>query len=298
MPDLNLLVASIISGLLIGAVYGIATVGLNLIFGVLRIVNVGHGAFIMLGAYLAFIVYTSLGLPPLLGVVAGLAVGAVLGLIIYYLVIRYLHDAPELATLLATFAIGILIQELVKAVMGPDSRGFVWNPLAAYEFEIFGYKPSSFQILAALSSLALLAFLYVVIYRTRLGLAIRAVVQDREGAMVVGIDVERIYAASFALGIMVTVASGAILAAYLQTGIHPYMGEIYTLKGFVIAVMGGLGSIPGAFIAGVLFGLFENVSYLLLAGIEGVQPLVLTRSIAFLLLLLILLVKPTGLMGR
>ena len=298
MPDLNLLVASIISGLLIGAVYGIATVGLNLIFGVLRIVNVGHGAFIMLGAYLAFIVYTSLGLPPLLGVVAGLAVGAVLGLIIYYLVIRSLHDAPELATLLATFAIGILIQELVKAVMGPDSRGFVWNPLAAYEFEIFGYKPSSFQILAALSSLALLAFLYVVIYRTRLGLAIRAVVQDREGAMVVGIDVERIYAASFALGIMVTVASGAILAAYLQTGIHPYMGEIYTLKGFVIAVMGGLGSIPGAFIAGVLFGLFENVSYLLLAGIEGVQPLVLTRSIAFLLLLLILLVKPTGLMGR
>ena len=182
--------------------------------------------------------------------------------------------------------------------MGPDSRGFVWNPLAAYEFEVFGYKPSSFQILAALSSLALLAFLYVVIYRTRLGLAIRAVVQDREGAMVVGIDVERIYAASFALGIMVTVASGAILAAYLQTGIHPYMGEIYTLKGFVIAVMGGLGSIPGAFIAGVLFGLFENVSYLLLAGIEGVQPLVLTRSIAFLLLLLILLVKPTGLMGR
>jgi len=295
LPDLGLLVASVVSGLLIGVIYGIATVGLNLIFGVLRIVNVGHGAFIMLGAYAALLVYTLLGLPPLLGVVAGLALGGLLGLVIYYLVIRHLLDAPELATLLATFAIGILLQELVKAVMGPDSRGFTWT---LGFVEIAGLRLSVAKIVAAAASLALLAFLYIVIYRTRLGLAIRAVVQDREGAMVVGIDVDRIYAASFALGIMVTVASGAILAVYLQSGIHPYMGEIYTLKGFVIAVMGGLGSIPGAFIAGILFGLFENVSYLLLNNIEGVQPLVLTRSIAFLLLLVILLVKPTGLLGR
>lgn len=295
MPDTGLLLASIVSGLLIGAIYGIATVGLNLIFGVLRIVNVGHGAFIMLGAYAALLVYTALGMPPILGAIAGLALGAALGLAIYYLAIRRLLDAPELATLLATFAIGILLQELVKAVMGPDSRGFTWT---LGFVEVAGLRLSVAKIVAAAASLVLLALLYLVIYRTRLGLAIRAVVQDREGAMVVGIDVDRVYAASFALGIMVTVASGAILAVYLQTGIHPYMGEIYTLKGFVIAVMGGLGSIPGAFIAGVLFGLFENVSYLLLNNIEGVQPLVLTRSIAFLLLLVILLVKPTGLLGR
>ncbi len=295
LPELGLLFASVVSGLLIGVIYGIATVGLNLIFGVLRIVNVGHGAFIMLGAYAALLIYAALGLPPLLGALVGLAVGAILGLVIYYLVVRYLLDAPELATLLATFAIGILLQEAVKAVMGPDSRGFTWT---LGFLEVAGFRVSVAKILAAVSSLVLLALLYLVIYRTRLGLAIRAVVQDREGAMVVGIDVDRIYAASFALGIMVTVASGAILAVYLQTGIHPYMGEIYTLKGFVIAVMGGLGSVPGAFIAGILFGLFENVSYLLLNNIEGVQPLVLTRSIAFLLLLIILLLKPTGLFGR
>jgi len=293
--DTGLLAASLIYGLLIGMIYGIATVGLNLIFGVLRIVNVGHGAFIMIGAYVALLAYTALGLPPLTGILLSLPVGAALGLLFYYTVIKRLIDAPELATLLATFAMGILLQELVKAFMGADSRGFTWN---LGSVEVAGVSVPLAKLVAAAASLALLAGLYLVIYRTRLGLAIRAVVQDREGAMVVGINVDRVYAASFAIGIMVTVASGSILAVYLQSGIHPYMGEIYTLKGFVIAVMAGLGSVPGAFIAGVLFGLFENLSYLVLQGVEGWQPLVLTRSVAFLLLLVILLVKPTGLFGR
>ncbi len=295
MVDVGLVVANLVYGLLIGIIYGIATVGLNMIFGVLKIVNVGHGAFIMVGAYVTLLLFTLAGVTPPLTIVASMAVGIGLGLLFYYLVIKYLVDAPELATLLATFAIGVLLQEIVKAFMGADSRGFTWN---LGNIEIAGVSVALSKVIAAVLSIALLGFLYLVIYRTKLGLAIRAVVQDKEGAMVVGVDVDKIYAISFALGIMVTVASGSILAMYLQSGIHPYMGEIYTLKGFVIAVMAGLGSIPGAFIAGILFGLFENLSYVALQSIEGVQPLVLTRSIAFLLLLIILLVKPSGLFQR
>ena len=295
MVDVGLVVANLVYGLLIGIIYGIATVGLNMIFGVLKIVNVGHGAFIMVGAYVTLLLFTLAGVTPPLTILASMAVGIGLGLIFYYLVIKYLVDAPELATLLATFAIGVLLQEIVKAFMGADSRGFTWN---LGNVEVAGVSVALSKVVAALFSIVLLGIIYLVIYRTKLGLAIRAVVQDREGAMVVGVDVDRIYAVSFALGIMVTVASGSILAMYLQSGIHPYMGEIYTLKGFVIAVMAGLGSIPGAFIAGILFGLFENLSYVALQSIEGIQPLVLTRSIAFLLLLIILLVKPSGLFQR
>lgn len=295
MVEAGLIVANLVYGLLIGIIYGIATVGLNMIFGVLKIVNVGHGAFIMVGAYVTLILFTMVGLSPPVTILASMAVGIGLGLIFYYLVIKHLIDAPELATLLATFAMGVLLQEIVKAAMGADSRGFTWN---LGNVEIAGVSVAVSKLIAAAMSIALLGVLYLLIYRTKFGLAIRAVVQDKEGAMVVGVNVDRIYAASFALGIMITVASGSILAIYLQSGIHPYMGEIYTLKGFVIAVMAGLGSIPGAFIAGILFGLFENLSYVALQSVEGVQPLVLTRSIAFLLLLVILLVKPSGLFQR
>ncbi|MCE4610519.1 MAG: hypothetical protein F7B17_00925, partial [Desulfurococcales archaeon] len=135
------------------------------------------------------------------------------------------------------------------------------------------------------------------------GLAVRAVVQDVEGAMVVGINVERIYAASMALGIGVTVAGGSILAIYLQQGIEPYMGLPYTLLAFVIAVMAGLGSIVGSFYAGILFGFFESASFLAFSMVKdflGVDiiPYVLTRSAAFFLLLLTLLLKPEGLFRR
>jgi branched-chain amino acid transport system permease protein len=288
------------SGLLIGCVYAIMTIGLNIIFGVLRIVNVGHGAFMMIGAYTVYWLYTLLDVPPVAGLLASAAVGLLLGLGFYYLVIRWLVGAPELATLLATFAIGILLQEVAKTLWEPDPRGFTWY---VGSVEVGGLTIYVSKILAAVIALTLVALVYLLLYRTRFGLAIRAVVQDREGAMVVGVNVDRVYALSFAVGIAITAAAGGLVAIYHQSGIHPYMGEPYTLKAFVIAVMGGLGSVTGALIGGLLFGLFETASYPVLSwataalGLAEAQPLVLTRFIAFSLLLLILLVRPQGLMG-
>jgi branched-chain amino acid transport system permease protein len=288
------LAGNLLYGIILGAVYGLATMGLSQIFGVLKIVNVGHGAFIMVGAYVAYWMFVLYSVNPILSIPVALVIGLALGLGIFYIVIRRLIGAPELASLLATFGIGIFIEEVAKFFWGPDHRGFSWN-IGQVDFGIT-LIPNT-KLLAFFSSVIIALILYMLFQRTRIGAAIRAVVEDREGAMVCGIDVSRIYAMSFGIGIAMTVIGGILLTLFIPVGINPYMGGEYTLKAFVIAVLGGLGSPWGAFIGGFIFGLLENGSYTILGLIPGVEPFSLTRFVAFSALLVILLVKPTGLMG-
>lgn len=295
MDPLMMLATNLTYGSVLGAVYGLATMGLSLIFGVLRIVNVGHGAFIMIGAYVAYWLFVLYGVIPLVSMVAALGVGMALGLATFYTVIRRLIGAPELASLLATFGIGILLEELAKLAWGPDVRGYSWHVGAV---TVFGSRLPLSKVYAALASVAVAFALYVVLYRTRLGMAIRAVIQDAEGAMVCGINVGRVYAFSFALGIALTTVSGALVTLFIPVGINPYMGGEYTLKAFVIAVLGGLGSPWGAFIAGFIFGLIENGSYQLFSLLTGFEPFSMTKFLAFALLLVMLLLRPRGLLGR
>ena len=290
----KMLLGNLVNGALLGSVYGMMTMGLSFIFGVLRIVNVGHGAFIMVGAYIAFWAFTLLGLPPLAAIPGGLVVGLTLGLFFFYTVIRRLVGAPELTTLLATFAIGILLEELAKFFWGPDFRGFHWS---TGRWNL-GVTIVPFSKVYALGASILLAWLFYLWFRrTRTGTAIRAVIEDGEGARVCGVNVEGMYALSFALGIGLTVLGGTLLTLFIPVGINPYMGHIYTLKAFVIAVLGGLGSPWGAFLGGFLFGLLENGSYTLFGMIPGLEPFNMTQFFAFFMLLVILLVKPTGLLG-
>ncbi len=300
MVDPALVLSSVVTALLVGCIYGVLTLGLNIVFGVLRIVNVGFGAFVMLGAYITYFLYKDYGVNPLLTIPVSFAIGFALGYAMYYAAFRRLVGAPELSTLLATFAVGVLIQELARIAWSPDIRGFTWD---IGVLELAGVRIVYSKVVAALSALAVVAGVYYLFTRTRFGLAVRAVVQDPEGAMVVGINVDRIYAVSMALGIGVTVAGGSILAIYLQQGIEPYMGIPYTLLAFVIAVMAGLGSILGSLYAGILFGFFEAASFLAFSMIKDavgldILPYVLTRSAAFFLLLLTLLLKPEGLFRR
>ena len=288
------LVSNLLYGALLGSVYGVATMGLSLIFGVLRIVNVGHGAFVMLGAFTAFWMFTLYSVIPILSIPIALIFGLALGFIIFYTSIKRLIDAPELSTLLATFAIGIFIEEVAKFVWGSDYVGFSWNIGTLY---IGAITVPYTKLLAFICSSVVAGLLYLWFTKTKLGTAIRAVVEDREGAMVCGINVDRIYSLSFAIGIGLTVLSGVLVTLFVPVGINVYMGSDYTLRAFVIAVLGGLSSPWGAFIAGFLFGLFENGSYTILGMIPGVEPFALTRFVAFVFLLVILLIKPTGLFG-
>lgn len=287
------LVGNLIQGLVLGAVYGMATMGLSLIFGVLQVVNVGHGAFIMVGAFITYWLFTVLGLNPILAVPIAFIVGMALGLVFYYTAMKRLIKAPELASLLATFSIGVLLQEIVKLIFGSEFRGYNW---VVGKIDLGITVLPMTKLYAAAGSVLIAVLLYLWFNKTRYGSAMRSVVEDSEGARVCGINVNGAYAMSFGLGIGLTVASGVLLTMFIPVGINPYMGGGYTLKAFVIAVLGGLASPYGAFFGGLVFGLLENGSYTLFALIPGVEPFALTRFFSFMMLLVILLVRPTGLL--
>ena len=286
--------ANILYGMILGAVYGLATMGLSLIFGVLRIVNIGHGAFVMVGAFIAYWMFVLFGLAPVVSTVIALLIGLLMGIVIYLLVVKKLIGAPELSTLLAMFAIGIFIEEAAKLIWGANYVGYSWNlGEITLPFTELPYT----KLIAFISSVIIAAVVYIWFRKTKLGKAVRAVVEDREGAMTCGIDVNKIYALSFSLGIGLTVLSGVLVTLFIPVGINVYMGSDYTLKAFVIAVLGGLTSPWGAFYAGFLFGLIENGSYTLLSLIPGIEPFGLTRFVGFAVLMIVLLIKPTGLLG-
>jgi len=284
---------NLIQGLALGAIYGMATMGLSLIFGVLKIVNVGHGAFIMVGAFVALWLFNALGVIPILAIPVALVIGLALGFLFYYTVLRRLVHAPELASLLATFSIGVLLEETVKLIFGSEFRGYNW---AVGKIDLGVTVLPVSKLYACVGSALIAVLLYLWFKKTRAGTAMRSVVEDSEGASVCGVNVGGVYAQSFALGISLTVASGVLLTMFIPVGINPYMGGPYTLKAFVIAVLGGLASPYGAFFGGLVFGLIENGSYTLFALIPGVEPFALTRFFSFVMLLVILLIRPTGLL--
>ena len=290
---LEQLAGNLLQGVVLGTVYGMATMGLSLIFGVLKVVNVGHGAFIMVGAFTSFAVFEYLGLSPVFAIPVAFGIGMALGMIFYYSSIRRLLKGPELASLLATFSFGVILEEGIKFLFTSDFRGFNWD-LGKIDmgFTVLPYA----KVAACLGSVAIAVLLYLWFNKTRAGMAMRSVVEDGVGARVCGVNVDWMYALSFSLGIGLTVASGVLLTMFVSVGIHPYMGGEYTLKAFVVAVLGGLASPYGAFFGGLVFGLLENGSYTLFAQIPGLEPFAMTRFFSFLILLLILLLRPTGLL--
>ncbi|MFZ8788641.1 MAG: branched-chain amino acid ABC transporter permease [Acidilobaceae archaeon] len=285
----------IISGLLVGSIYGLATIGLTLMFGVLRVVNVGHGAYIMIGMYATFWLFTLYSLNPFITLIPAFLVGLALGMLLFYVALKRLLRAPELSTLISTFGFGVILEELAKVLWGADYRGFVYSLGSLY---LQGIPLPLVRVWPAVIALGLVIALYVLLYRTRLGVAVRAVTQDPEGAMVCGVDVERVYFLTVALGIGLTTASGALLAIYFQQGIYPYIGHLYTLRAFVIAVLGGLGSPIGAFIGGLIVGVIEQASVPLFTMLGAPNPFGLSVFLTFTLILVILLLRPQGLLGR
>jgi len=238
--------------------------------------------------------FKTLGLPPIVAIPVAMVIGMTLGLLIYYSAIKRLLKGPELASLLATFSFGVILEELVKQMFTSEARGYNW---AIGKLDLGVTVLPYTKILAALGSVLIALILYLWFNKTRAGMAMRRVVEDGDGARVCGVNVDWQYALSFSLGIGLTVTSGVLLTMFIPVGINPYMGGAYTLKAFVIAVLGGLTSPYGAFFGGLVFGLVENGSYTLFANIPGVEPFAMTRFFSFVMLLVILLIRPTGILG-
>lgn len=279
------LFVSLVDGLLIGFVYGIAAMGLTLIWGVMRVINLAHGAIIALGMFGVYLLFSTLGLNPYLGIVLSALVGLVGGMLIYTIAIQRVINAPYLSTLLATFAINMIIIGLGTAAFSTSPR------TVDFSLGSVGVGPATLQgtrLIAALAATLVTAALYMFLYRTRPGKYIRAVANNRAAAELMGISSKRILALSFGLGTMLAAISGGLIATFFPITI--LSGNAYQLKSFVIGVLGGLGNPLGALLGGLILG-----------SLEGVIPVFMKNTwvpvIEFLLFVLILLVRPSGLFG-
>jgi branched-chain amino acid transport system permease protein len=284
MLDLNILIA----GLLTGAVYGMAALGLSVIFGVIRVVNFAHGEMMVAGMYAAFVLNTSLGIDPILALPLVAALLFAAGYALQRGLVNRFIARPEHNQFLLLLAISILLTSGTLMIFGPDARN-VQLPYAFDSYEIGGLIIDKVRLFAAAGAIALVLALTAFFRFSRTGKAIRACADNQLGAQVVGLDVKRLYAVTFGIGAACVGAAGCLLL--LLVDVQPYLATDYTLLGFVIVILGGLGSMPGALLGGLLVGVSEA-----LAGFF-IDPS-LKSMFSFGLLILVLLVRPQGLLGR
>ena len=280
-----MLVPSLIDGLLLGFVYGIAAMGLSLIWGVMDVINLSHGPIIALGMFGVYLGFTGLGLNPYLVLLLVAVGGLLLGIVIYWVAVHRVINAPHLSTLLATFSVNMIIVGTATAVFTTSPRN------VDFSLGSFFLGPLTIpwtRLLAALSAVLVTALLYLFLYRTQPGKAIRAVSDNRAAAELMGIPTSWILALAFGLGTLLAAISGGLIATFFPFTI--LAGGSYELKSFVICVLGGLGNPLGALIGGLLLG-----------ALEGIIPAFIETSwvpvLEFGLFVLILLVRPQGLLG-
>ena len=283
--NIEALLASSLDGFMLGFVYGIAAMGLTLIYGVMRVVNLAHGAVIALGMFAVYLLTTQVGLNPYLGLIVVLFLGLALGGVIYFVSIHRVINAPQLATLLAAFSVNLIIIGLGTAVFTTDPRTI---DLSLGSFQAGTITILGTRIVSVLIACLVTAGLYYFLYRTRTGKSVRAVANNRAAAELMGINTTGILALSYGIGIMLAMVSGGLIATLFSFTI--LAGGAYQLKSFVIVVLGGLGNPTGALLGGIILGVLEGVTTMFLP--VGWVPVI--EYVAF---VLILLVRPRGLLG-
>ena len=277
----------VISGLLAGSLYAMVALGLGLVFGVMRVLNVAHGPLLMLGAYTTFGLFQWLGLNPYLSLLVSMPALFVVGVVLQGLLVRQVVDAPELSSLLLTFGVSIALVNLAQLAFTSDVRSVEY---LTGSFILGPFAFSKSRVIACAFALVITAGAFVFLNQTRLGKAIRAVSQSREVAQVCGINVQRIHLITFGIASALAAAGGTLVA--VMVAIQPEMGQVYTFKSFLVIVLGGAGNYPGALLGGLLLGLIEQLASLFITT-------QVNEAVAYVLLVLVLLVRPTGLLkGR
>ena len=286
--DLSFYIQLLLNGIVIGVIYALVAMGLSLIFGVLEIVNFAHGEFYMLGAMLAYFLSMNVGLGYWPTVLVVTAVAVALGYVLYEALLGSLRAQSFERSILLTLGLSMVLQNGAVFLFTTTPR--MMQTRYSYSNVIVGDVRVSVMRLFALG-LGLLAFgaLYLILYRTRVGRAMRGAAQNREAALMVGIDPRAVSRLAVAIGIGLSGLAGAALAPVYA--VHPLMGFSFVFKAFAIIIIGGLGNISGAAIAAVALGILESVA-------GGFLPLVMADALAFIAMIAILLLRPQGLFGR
>ena len=281
------LIQQLANGLLIGCVYSLIAVGLTLIWGVMNIVNFAHGDFLMLSMFISFWLYTLYGIDPVLSIPICTLLLFVLGLLVYKFAVSRVMHGPMLAQLVVTFGVSIFLANLAVLLWTPDFR-LIDKPLLSGTWRLGSVQLSVPKIVASVGSVIASGGLLLFLKRTRTGKAILATEMNRESALLMGIDTDRVNALSFGIGSALVGIAGAFLSMYYY--IYPSVGGLFGTLSFAIVALGGFGSIEGAFIAGILVGLVQT-----LAG-YFFDP-AYKYAVVFLLYLLVVWFRPQGLKG-
>src|SRR5438046_436195 len=253
----SILVQVIVGGLLLGAVYALFSSGLTLIWGMMNIVNFAHGDFVMLGMYVAFVVWTLFGVGPLVGAPVAALVLATLGIIVYFGLIRGVMKGPMLAQILGTFGLALLLRYSVFWGFGANFMTLPEN-LVGGTFEVLGIRIQASRLLAGVVALLVTLGLHLLLTRTSLGSKMLAVAEDSTAAQLMGIRPDSMQAIAWAIAAAATGIAGALIATFFY--IAPTVGETLAIVAFVTVSLGGFGSVPGALVAGLLIGVIESVA--------------------------------------
>lgn len=281
----------LINGVSLGSVYAIIALGYTMVYGIAKMLNFAHGDIIMIGSYVVFVTVSSMGLPPVLGVLLAVAACTLLGVVIERVAYKPLRNASPLAVLITAIGVSYLLQNVALLIFGADTKSFtsvVKIPalkLAGGQLNITGET-----IATILSCIVIMVCLMAFINRTRAGQAMLAVSEDKGAATLMGINVNGTIALTFAIGSALAAIAGVLLCSAYPS-LTPYTGSMPGIKAFVAAVFGGIGSIPGAFIGGVLLGVIEILSKAYISS-------QLSDAIVFSVLIIVLLVKPAGILGK
>jgi branched-chain amino acid transport system permease protein len=278
---------SLINGVLIGGVYSLVAIGLNLIFGVMKIINFAHGALMMLGMYTCYWAAMLLHINPYATILIVIPLMFLIGVIIQKYLINTIITAPEHNQLLLTLGVSLFLENLALFLWSPDYR-VLKTPLAEVNYYFGDISFSLVRLLAFGLAMLCTAILYVVLTKTDTGKAIRAASEEPDGAVLMGINVRKIYYVSFGIGAACAGVSGAAIAPFFP--VYPDVGGLFVITAFVVVVLGGMGSFLGAFAGGIIIGVADAVGAMLLPGS-------MKAIISFILFILILLFKPNGLFG-
>ena len=281
---------NLINGLSLGSIYAIIALGYTMVYGIAKMLNFAHGDVIMVGGYMAFCGLQYWGVPTVLSLVIAMAVCTVLGVTIEGLAYRPLRQAPGLAVLITAIGMSYLLQNLALMIWGANPKSFPTTFINGSSIRLGSLNISSATVYTILANVIIMVLLTLFTSRTRMGKAMRCVSQDRGAAQLMGINVNRTITVTFAIGSALAAIAGVLLCSSYPI-LQPTTGSMPGIKAFTAAVFGGIGSIPGAMLGGVLLGVIEIFGKAYISTELG-------DAIVFAVLIVVLLVRPTGLLGK
>jgi len=288
VPDASIVLQVIISGLLIGGIYALISIGLTLIFGVMRIVNFAHGEFLMLSMFLSYWLVTLTGISPYMALPLVAVAMFLFGILVYILIIRRTLSSPMVVQIFATVGLGLLMSNGALVFWTADYR-MMQSDVGTKMIQVAKLNINEAMLVAFIVVIAVAMALFAFITFTYTGKAIRATVQDRMAAQLMGVNIDRVFLLTFAMGSLLVGIAGALLAPIYP--VYPTVGIAYGTVSFVVVVLGGMGSMTGALLGGLLIGLVETLSgFFIDTGLK--------QAIYFAVFIMVLMFRPTGLFGQ